>query len=457
MNGIERMTGFAGGPQPERRQEHKGSASSGQPVLLLGWQPQLGQAAIARGFRPVVLYGPVERDWAGVIPEPDCLPVYCADPARLDASLSALLRSGIALSDFAAVCSAGEPYVIAASEYACLLGLPGLPLPTAVACRDKAVQKSLIRDADLPCAEFRVIPDPEHVVHAAEDLDWDRYPAVLKPVAGSSAIAVDRVASDAQARAALRRKDQDQLRSPHLIEEFIESEQEWHLDGFIQDGEIKFLSIGVYAQPLLTMRNGIPVGGILLDPNTDAESFKRASVFMERVLESLQLTDSVFHAEVFVKQGSSEFIFGECAARPAGSSIPQAVLAKHGVDLFAAHLELCLGRRVTQRAEPRGDCVAYAQLNTKPGVLIDHPSTEDLLMQPGVVYATLQYPRGWSLPSSRDGTNFRMGCIVVTGRDQSEVRTHLSNVSSWFDRNLRVGPAKVNSAPAWTLRRPTPF
>jgi hypothetical protein len=130
------------------------------------------------------------------------------------------------------------------------------------------------------------------------------------------------------------------------------------------------------------------------------------------------------------------------------------VLVQHGVDLYAAHLDLWLGRAVTQEPEPRAVCVGYTQLNTKPGVLIDHPSVEDLLDRPGVTHATLQYPRGWSLPSSRDGTNFRMGAIVIAGHDRQDTQFHLQEVSDWFDQNLKVGPPRPNIMPAWVLRTP---
>lgn len=131
--------GISAGPRPGQER-----CTPGGYVLLLGWKAPLGEAVITRGLRPVVLYGPAERSWAEPIPEPDCLPVYCHDPSRLEASLPALLRSGVALGELTAVCPAGEAYVIAASEYASLLRLPGLPLRTSIACRDKAVQKSLV-------------------------------------------------------------------------------------------------------------------------------------------------------------------------------------------------------------------------------------------------------------------------------------------------------------------------
>lgn len=446
------MTEFAGGPAGMREQcgETSGSAASG--LLILGWHAQLGEAAIARGLRPVVLYGPVERNWAEPVPEPDCVPVYCADPARLEASIPALSRAGIALSDLTSVCPAGESYVTAASEYASLLRLPGLPLQTAIACRDKAVQKSLIKEAGLACANFHTIRDPESIAYADGKIDWHQYPAVLKPVAGVGATSTDRVGSDAETRAALSRKGPAYLISPHMIEQFIDAEQEWHLDGYTRHGEVRFLSIGVYTRPLLTMREGTPVGGTLLDPDTDADSFRRAYAFTGRAMKALGLTDSVFHAEVFVRAGDDEFIFSECAARPAGSAIPQAVSAKHGVDLYAAHLDLWLGHEVAPPGAPRADCVAWIQLNTKSGVLLDHPSTDDLLSRPGVMHAALQYPRGWSLPSSREGTNFRMGYVVVSGRDPEETLARMTDVAAWFDRNLRVGPARKNNVPAWILR-----
>jgi biotin carboxylase len=434
------------GPSPASR---AGGRPQRRDVLLLGWKPQLGEAAIARGLRPVVVYGPAERDWAGAIPEPGCLPVYCGEPGVLAASMPALRHCGVRLTGLAGVCPAAEEYVIPAAEYAALLGLPGLPLATAVAARDKAVQKTLISDAGLPHAGFRLLADTDGLLFGAQKLDWDTYPAVLKPVSGSGTIAATVVNSEEEVRHALARAGGHR---PHILEEFVAAAQEWELDGYTEDGQLRFLSAGVYTRPLLDIRDGAPVRLTLLDPAADAAALARAAGLASRALTALGLTGSVFHLELFVRQGDGELVFGECGARPGGSAIPEAVAAKHGIDLFAAHLDLWLGRAVTQVPSVRPDCVGLTQLPASPGTLISQPGEADLLARPGVLRASVQYPRGWSMRSSREGVPYRMGTVVAAGRDRQQTLSRLQEVSDWFTRRVRTGPARPNATPAWVLR-----
>jgi hypothetical protein len=119
-------------------------------------------------------------------------------------------------------------------------------------------------------------------------------------------------------------------------------------------------------------------------------------------------------------------------------------VAKYGVNLFAAHVDLWLGRPMVAEPVARPGCVGMTHLNTKPGVLLEHPSAEEIMAMPGVVHAKLQYPRGWSIRSSRDGVNYRIGTIVVACIEKQDTQARMRDVADCFHRGLRVGPAKPN-------------
>jgi hypothetical protein len=79
--------------------------------------------------------------------------VVVPDPERLDDVVSGLLRASIEVREFDCVCSANETGMVPAAILAAAYGRAGLPVATAVALRDKVIQKRRIRAAGIPVAE----------------------------------------------------------------------------------------------------------------------------------------------------------------------------------------------------------------------------------------------------------------------------------------------------------------
>jgi hypothetical protein len=79
--------------------------------------------------------------------------VIVPDPERLDDVVSGLLRASIDVREFDCVCSENETGIVPAAILAAAYGRAGLPVATAVALRDKVIQKRRIRAAGIPVAE----------------------------------------------------------------------------------------------------------------------------------------------------------------------------------------------------------------------------------------------------------------------------------------------------------------
>jgi hypothetical protein len=79
--------------------------------------------------------------------------VVVPDPERLDDVVSGLLRASVDMREFDCVCSEYETGIVPAAILAAAYGRAGMPVATAVALRDKLVQKRRIREAGVPVAE----------------------------------------------------------------------------------------------------------------------------------------------------------------------------------------------------------------------------------------------------------------------------------------------------------------
>lgn len=79
--------------------------------------------------------------------------VIVPDPERLDDVVSGLLRASIDVRESDCVCSENETGIVPAAILAAAYGRAGLPVATAVALRDKVIQKGRIRAAGIPVAE----------------------------------------------------------------------------------------------------------------------------------------------------------------------------------------------------------------------------------------------------------------------------------------------------------------
>jgi biotin carboxylase len=143
-------------------------------------------AAVRLGLRPVVF----TRD-PGRYPylAEDGIATRMLDTGdRLALRRAAAELTGAAESSgIAGVSSSSEYFVAAAAELAAELGLPHPDAEAITACRDKAVQRRLLRSYGVSGPDFATATDPDQAADLAALLGL---PVVLKPAAGSGSVGV---------------------------------------------------------------------------------------------------------------------------------------------------------------------------------------------------------------------------------------------------------------------------
>lgn len=404
-------------------------------IVLVGWRTAAVLAARRLGLRTIVIYAAAHGD-AGQ------LDMSLADEAiaaeRLDSAeelLRCLLR--VRLGRCVGIHTQEEWSLVPAALLAQALRVPGPDAGTGARFRDKALQKAAVAGAGLPTAGFAELPDIVDGSVRDRVLDFGM-PCVVKPVAGAGTLATY-VLTDAGEldRALLELRQGRPERRKFMVEEFVRGD-EWHLDGFVRSGKIRFLAVSRYLQSCIEIKRGRLPGSYCLDPVRNPSAYRLAAPLAAGSLAALGLVDGVFHLECFHQQAAGRLVFGECAARIGAGYIDEAVRLKFGVDLYEAGVSLAAGREPALPEAGRDDVVGFTFLPTPPGRLVSCPSGDAMRALPGVLAGRILCRPGDALPDSSAWTAARIGEVVVAAPDVAGFLRRLDGARRWFAERVRV-------------------
>ncbi|MGX7828006.1 ATP-grasp domain-containing protein [Actinokineospora sp. 24-640] len=395
-------------------------------VLYLGWWAETADALARHGCDTTFVVGPADADAPGRV-------VVVPDPERLDDVVAALLREGIDPAAFAVVTSEHEECLVPAAVLAAAYGRPGLPVPTAVALRDKAVQKALVREAGLPVARCRTITRIEEL--AETDL-----PCVVKPLAGSSTKLTFAVRDRWSLELVTRQIAASGRPGPWLVEEFM-SGTELHVDGVVRGGTVLFAGVSRYLQNVIEIQHGGLVGSVTVDPSTQADLYAEVHRLTGRALSALGHTDGVFHLELFDDGG--RLAFSECAGRIGGGMVLETTRAKFGVDLYDEWVRAILGRpsALAPAVDPRP--FGWVQLTAPPGRITAMPTPDEVRARPGVVALQTTLSVGDTVPDTTAASNARAGRVVMAGTSEFGLAHDLRALVAWFHAAVHTERARI--------------
>lgn len=398
-------------------------------VLYVGWYGDAVGALARHGAETTCVVS--AADAAAATAHPACARVVVVpDPERVDDVVGGLLRDGVDVRDFDRVCTEHEQAIVPTAVLAEAYGRPGLPVPTAVALRDKLVQKRLVRDAGVPVAGCRT-------AIGVDELAGQPRPFVVKPFDGGGSRLTYAVTDDATLRAAVGGIAASGESGPWLVEDFMPG-TELHLDGVVRDGTVTFLSVSRYLDNVIHLHRGSATGSVVLHPQTHRELYARAHELTSASIEALGHTDGVFHLEAFDHEGTLSF--SECAGRIAGGLLWEAVIAKFGVDLYDEWARAVLGLPgggTTGRALTR-DAFGWVHLSAPAGRVASIPTAEDLEARPGVVLAQVHFAPGDTIPDLSTASHLRAARVLLTGNDEQTVADGLREAVRWFPAQVRI-------------------
>ena len=309
--------------------------------------------AFNRGLRPIVLTnGDEERQ----IPNEylkSIIAVLSVDTENPHAMKKAL-TSSIDCADILGVVPGFEYFVPNANRLAAQLNLPHLPLETLEALRNKANQKYLLRQQDIPLSKGFKVSLLELIdlaqTGALRDL---QYPIVIKPINLSGSIGVRKCSSLACIKSyilATTRGFTDLRLCPthFLIEEYIEG-PEISVEGVVHsDGYIALLSI---TEKLLGPEPYFVEMGHIVSQQNFSDHRTAIHRYTNQVVRALRITRGVFHVEIRLHPTRGPILM-EVGARLPGGSICDLIEFATGIDLVDLQISSFTGAPIAPPSEP---------------------------------------------------------------------------------------------------------
>jgi len=215
------------------------------------------------------------------------------------------------------------------------MGITGLSVEASLNFRDKSRMKTVLAQANVPCARHALVRD-RNAAHAfAQKVG---FPMVVKPVAGAGGKSTFRLNHDQDLSAFLERFPPNPAQ-PSLFEEFVKG-QEYSFDSVMLNGELIWHSISRYIpSPLEVMENPWIQWCVLLPRDIDGPEFDPIREAAAAGLKALGLNTGLSHMEWF-KLGNDRIALSEVGARPPGPQITSLLSYAHDIDFYRAWPQL---------------------------------------------------------------------------------------------------------------------
>jgi biotin carboxylase len=327
------------------------------------------------------------------------------------ASLTAVAAAADGLDgEIAGVTSSSEYYIATASELARSLGRPHADPDAIRACRDKAIQRERLHAAGLPGPGFELAIDPAAAMAAAARIGL---PVVVKPIAGSGSIGVQRCSDLEEVRAAaaaVLEVDPASLALPPqravLVEAYL-SGPEFSVE------TLDDVVIGVTAKHLGPEPYFVEIGHDFPAPipPAQAESISTAAV---DALRALGLGWGGAHVELRYTELGPCVI--EVNPRLAGGMIPRMIQEATGVDMISFHVARAAGiARTPQPTRHRAASIRFlvAESEGRFAGMDGLAAARDV---PGVVEAELTRPLGQDI-TLRQSFQDRLAYVIAAAPD----------------------------------------
>ncbi|WP_182879521.1 ATP-grasp domain-containing protein [Microbispora sp. H10949] len=323
----------------------------------------------------------------------------------------------------AAVLPGCDFYVATTARLAARLGLPGLPVETVDAVRNKARMRERVAAAGLRTPRFAEASSPEALRTAAEIVG---FPNVMKPVESSGSIHVSRADDWAQlaaAYAALTGDRELDLGRPMghtvVVEQYVAGE-EVSADGYVENGRATVVAI---TRTVLGAEPRFVELGHLTPADLPDDVTKEVVAYTEQVVRALNVTAGPFHCEVRLSDEGP--VLMELGARLPGDGIPELIRLATGTDLAAVMLAAGLGVGAAELPAFGPPAAPYAAVRFLTADGLHSYSRilgwDELDGRPDVIGKQLFIPPGTPIPQTGDCRS-RLACVRYTAESYEAVQ-----------------------------------
>ena len=340
----------------------------------------------------------------------------------------------------AAVIGIDDLSAVIAARASELLGLPHNPPAAALAARDKARSREILKEKGVPVPWFQVLPRELGEAELAAFADEVRFPVVVKPLVLSGSRGVIRANDEAQLVAAFHRVAA-LLRSPQvaerrdpaleriLVEKFLPG-PEVALEGLLTNGQLRLLALFDKPDPLdgPFFEETLYVTPSRHPPRLQAEAVGMAA----RAARALGLREGPVHAELRLTRDGPRIL--EVAARSIGGLCGRTLRFGVGLSLEEIILRHALGQPVLEVREARAAGVMMLPIPRR-GVLKKVRGLEQAKAVPGIEDVVITASLDEELVPLPEGASY-LGFAFARGDSPAQVEAALRSAHAALELEL---------------------
>jgi biotin carboxylase len=365
----------------------------------------------------------------------------------LDRALDAIRESGLT---FDGVATFNEFATVLTAQIAHALGLPGNPIGSVIAARNKYETRQACVKAGLPTPRYVRITSWDDLVYAASTVG---FPAVLKPVAGAASVdaycvedlaallnryqQINNTRFNGPQRDILNTngeymKDFAWLNGPEMIlEEYLDGD-EFDIDCLLSRGKLVFSSVtGEDPQPHMIET------GACLPAHYPKDKQDELITLACAVLAALNFTDGVFHVEAKYTSHGPRLL--EVNARLGGGTVYPMIKHVWGIDLVEHYLLTCIGISLpsSKARTPRTHLMIRELIVPYSGTVLRDDFLKHLENDPRVAWCVNHVKTGQYLCGPDRGVPESLGEIAVQGATHEEAQRALQNILETIELPVR--------------------
>ncbi|TDC42382.1 ATP-grasp domain-containing protein [Micromonospora sp. KC213] len=314
-----------------------------------------------------------------------------------------------------------EAWIETAAATTSALRLPGHPVPSARACRDKHRLHQVWAAAGVPSAQSLLVTDEAQAHRAAVELG---YPVVVKPRSKTGGTGVRLVRSPADlARAYAGAAGVDGA----LVEQYLDGPQISVESVLVRSGRLHVVAAGNrYPGP----EPGLATASRLVSVPQQAEHLAPVRRAIDAAHAALGLCEGVTHTEVRLTADGPRLV--GLNARLGGDLISRLVLLATGVDLVAAAVDTALGRQPRLRHTRQRTAGIVFRYGDAVGATL--PASPPAQLPDGVESL-------WTAPdASADRFGGRLGHAIVVAEDHATCQDQLEKAyAALLPQSISVG------------------
>lgn len=265
---------------------------------------------------------------------------------------------------------------------------------------------------------------------ALQDIDWLRFPVIVKPTDSAGSKGVSRVDTLAQYESALDLAFSKSISGNIIVEDFIEKRGcSSDSDSFLKDGQWQFISFN--AQRFDTDAINPYTPAAYTWPSTfsiSEENYLKKE--LQRLIDLLHMRTSVFNIETRVSSNGVPYIM-ECTPRGGGNRLCEMLHYATGIDMITAQVRAAVGDSIDDiRQRPYQGHWAEIILHSTQDGFFDRLHI-DRSIQNNIVECNLWVKKGDRI-SSFKGANDAIGTLVLHFTDELQSEHVINNINQLF-------------------------